>query len=67
VASETGWPESQIVEMPMVRVFAYFHAALRYAGSWTVRDKHAPQPEDESLSRLTTVAMFEAPDEDDLL
>lgn len=52
----------------MVRVFSYYHSALRYAGVWTVKNKYAPQPEDATLTRLTREALNDEPlDEDDLM
>ena len=49
LAKETGWTEDAILDLPMVRALAYYHAALWHAGAWTVRPGPPPT---EQLSRL---------------
>jgi len=49
LADKTGWTEDSILDLPMPRALAYYHAALWAAGAWTVRQGPAPT---EQLSRL---------------
>lgn len=49
LADKTGWTEDAILDLPMTRALAYYHAALWAAGAWTVRPGPAPT---EQLFRL---------------
>ena len=49
LAEKTGWTEDAILDLPMARALAYYHAALWSAGAWTVRETSTPT---EQLSKL---------------
>ena len=53
MAKETGWHERDILGMPVYRVLAYYWAALRGHGCWTVKRS---APADEQISDLMEFA-----------
>lgn len=52
LAKEGGFSEEELLDMPVYRLNAYYHAALRSHDIWTVRSGPAPVEQMESLTRL---------------
>jgi hypothetical protein len=53
LAKEGGFSEEAILEMPVYRVNAYYHAALRSHDVWTVRES---APADVQIGELLAFA-----------
>jgi hypothetical protein len=53
LAKEGGFSESDLMEMPVYRVNAYYHAALRSHDCWVVRES---APADVQISDLLAFA-----------
>lgn len=59
LAKEGGFSEQEILEMPVYRVNAYYHAALRQHDVWTVKESARPDVQIEHLLAFAAVDNLE--------
>ena len=57
MAKEGGFTESELMEMPVYRVNAYYHAALRSHDLWTVPVSAPVESQVEDLVALLSLDM----------
>jgi hypothetical protein len=57
LAKEGGFTESELMEMPVYRVNAYYHAALRSHDLWTVPVSAPVESQVEDLVALLSLDM----------
>ena len=61
MAEKTGWSEDFILwELPLRRLYQYYHVALRSADLWTV----IPMPSANSMAQLALMAAQELSEAD---
>jgi hypothetical protein len=64
LAKEGGFSEKEVMDMPIYRVNAYYHAALRSHDCWTVKQQPPP---DVQIDELLAFASFDTPHEEAFL
>jgi len=63
IAKETGWPERQILRMPLARLLQYLHACWRSHDVWTVDPSPSKEAQLEELNALSSY--FDIPSEEE--
>ena len=59
LAKEGGFSESELMEMPVYRVNAYYHAALRSHDCWTVKEQPPAEVQIDHLLAFASVDIEE--------
>jgi hypothetical protein len=63
LAKEGGFSESELMEMPVYRVNAYYHAALRSHDCWTVKESAPATVQIDDLMAFAKAAAVDIEEE----